>query len=167
VTAPLGVPRNPDIPANKYPHYFDLGLCGPLRTDFLDRNDYCGLFRTPTFRNVALQKGFFHNGVCHSLRQAVEFYVERETKPGQWYPRSPNGVVDKYNDLPQDAKANVNMDPPFDRKTGERPALSSTEIDDVVAFFGGCSHRRQRFHAQAAFAVAFAMRANSAQIDRK
>jgi cytochrome c peroxidase len=125
------VPRNPDIPANKNPLYFDLGLCGPLRTDFLDRNDYCGLFRPPTLRNVALRKSFFHNGVFHSLRQAVEFYVARETKPG---PRSPNGVVDKYNDLPQDAKANVNMDPPFDRKTGEPPALSPTEIDDVVAF---------------------------------
>jgi cytochrome c peroxidase len=85
-------------------------------------------------RNVALRKSFFHNGVFHSLRQAVEFYVERETKPGQWYPRSPNGVVDKYNDLPQDAKANVNMDPPFDHKTGEPPALSPTEIDDMVAF---------------------------------
>jgi cytochrome c peroxidase len=130
----LGVPRNPDIPANKNPHYFDLGLCGPLRTDFLDRNDYCGLFRTPTLRNVALRKSFFHNGVFHSLRQAVEFYVERETKPGQWYPRSPDGVVDKYNDLPQTAKANVNMDPPFDRKPGEPPALSPTEIDDMVAF---------------------------------
>ena len=30
----LGVPRNPEIPANVDPTYYDLGLCGPLRTDF-------------------------------------------------------------------------------------------------------------------------------------
>ena len=72
----LAVPRNRDIPANKDPAYFDLGLCGPLRTDFLKREDYCGLFRTPTLRNVALRQTFFHNGVFHSLREAVRFYVE-------------------------------------------------------------------------------------------
>lgn len=130
----LGVPRNPAIPANKDPAYFDLGLCGPLRTDFRDRPDYCGLFRTPTLRNVALRKSFFHNGVFHSLRQAVEFYVGRETDPGHWYPRKPDGTIDKYDDLPESAKANLNMDPPFDRHQGEAPALNAGEIDDVVAF---------------------------------
>ena len=132
----LGVPRNPDIPANKDPAYFDLGLCGPLRTDFRDRPDYCGLFRTPTLRNVALRQTFFHNGVFHSLRQAVEFYVERETDPGRWYPRKPDGSVDKYDDLPQSAQANLNIDPPFDRHAGDTPALSASEIDDIVAFLG-------------------------------
>lgn len=130
----LGVPRNPAIPANKDPHYFDLGLCGPLRTDFRDREDYCGLFRTPTLRNIALRQTFFHNGIFHSLRQAVEFYVERETNPGRWYARKPDGSVDIYDDLPQAAKANINMDPPFDRHLGDKPALSPAEIDDVVAF---------------------------------
>lgn len=130
----LGLPRNADIPANKDPAYFDLGLCGPLRTDFLKRVDYCGLFRTPTLRNIALRKVFFHNGSAHSLRDAVRFYVERETHPELWYPRKPDGSVDKYDDLPQAAKANVNMDPPFDRKEGQAPALSPAEIDDVVAF---------------------------------
>ena len=130
----LGVPRNPDIPANRDPRYFDLGLCGPLRTDFAGRKEYCGLFRTPTLRNVALRQTFFHNGVFHSLRQAVEFYVEREMDPGRWYAYRANGGVDKYDDLPEGAKANVNMDPPFDRRPGDKPALTSAEIDDVVAF---------------------------------
>jgi len=130
----LGVPRNPDIPANRDLHYFDLGLCGPLRSDFAGREEYCGLFRTPTLRNVALRQTFFHNGVFHSLRQAVEFYVERETDPGRWYAHRADGSIDKYDDLPQAAKTNVNMDPPFDRHAGERPALSPSEIDDVVAF---------------------------------
>jgi cytochrome c peroxidase len=132
----LGLPRNPDIPANRNPAYFDLGLCGPLRTDFADRMEYCGLFRTPTLRNVALRKIFFHNGVAHSLRDAVRFYVERETHPERWYPRKADGAIDKYDDLPKPAKANVNMDPPFDRGPGEAPALSPAEIDDVVAFLG-------------------------------
>ncbi|QIG93912.1 cytochrome-c peroxidase [Bradyrhizobium sp. 6(2017)] len=132
----LGVPRNPDIPANKDPAYFDLGLCGPLRTDFLKREDYCGLFRTPTLRNVALRQTFFHNGAVHSLRDSVRFYVERETRPERWYPRNADGSIDKYDDLPDRPKANVCMDPPFDRKAGDEPALTSAEIDDVVAFLG-------------------------------
>ncbi|WP_166304487.1 cytochrome-c peroxidase [Bradyrhizobium sp. 2S1] len=132
----LGVPRNLDIPANKDPIYFDLGLCGPLRTDFLKREDYCGLFRTPTLRNVALRQTFFHNGAVHSLRDAVRFYVERETRPERWHPRNAEGSIDKYDDLPDRPKANVCMDPPFDRKAGDEPALTSAEIDDVVAFLG-------------------------------
>jgi cytochrome c peroxidase len=130
----LAVPRNRDIPANTDPAYFDLGLCGPLRTDFLKRKDYCGLFRTPTLRNVALRQTFFHNGAVHSLRDAVRFYVERETRPERWYPRKADGSIDKYDDLPETSKANVNMDPPFDRKAGDAPALTPAEIDDVVAF---------------------------------
>ena len=132
----LGLPRNMAIPANKDPNYYDLGVCGPLRTDYRDRKDYCGLFRTPTLRNVALRRTFFHNGIFHTLREAVAFYVERETDPGKYYPRRPDGSVDKYNDLPDYAKANVNMDPPFDRHEGQAPALSPSEIDDVVAFLG-------------------------------
>jgi cytochrome c peroxidase len=130
----LGIPRNRDIPANKDPAYFDLGLCGPLRTDFLKRTDYCGLFRTPTLRNVALRKVFFHNGGMHSLSDAVRFYVERETHPERWYPRKADGQIDKYDDLPAAAKPNINNDPPFDRKAGDAPALTPAEIDDVVAF---------------------------------
>jgi cytochrome c peroxidase len=132
----LAVPRNREIPANKDPAYFDLGLCGPLRTDFLKRGDYCGLFRTPTLRNVALRRTFFHNGAMHSLRDAVRFYVERETQPENWYPRKADGSIDKYDDLPETPKANINMDPPFDRKAGDTPALTAAEIDDVVAFLG-------------------------------
>ncbi|WP_228975721.1 hypothetical protein [Paraburkholderia gardini] len=31
-------------------------------------------------------------------------------------------------------QANLNMDPPFDRKPGDAPALDDAEIKDVVAF---------------------------------
>jgi len=130
----LAVPRNPDIPANHDPGYFDLGLCGPLRRDFSERKDYCGLFRTPSLRNVAVRTVFFHNGGVHNLRDAVRFYVERETRPENWYPRRADGTVDLYDDLPAAYRDNINRDPPFDRGRGDKPALDDHEIDAVVAF---------------------------------
>ena len=80
------MPRNREIPANADPHYFDLGVCGPLRTDLAGHGEYCGRFLTPTLRNVALRQTFFHNGAVHTLREAIEFYVERDTDPGQMVP---------------------------------------------------------------------------------
>jgi cytochrome c peroxidase len=130
----IGVPRNPEIPANADPAYYDLGLCGPLRADFKGREDYCGLFRTPSLRNVALRKSFFHNGIFHDLRRAVEFYATRDTDPGRWYPRNPDGSVHKFDDLPPQYWKNLSDEPPFDRKPGDPPALTEAEIDDVVAF---------------------------------
>ena len=40
----------------------------------------------------------------------------------------------KYDDLPPQYQANVNIEPPFDRRPGDRPRLSTEEIDDVIAF---------------------------------
>lgn len=132
----LGLPRNAAIPANADPGYFDLGVCGPYRTDLGDRADYCGLFRTPTLRNVALRRSFFHNGVIRTLREAVAFYATRDSDPGRWYPASASGAVEAYDDLPPAYRPNLNMDPPFGREQGEPPALTETEIDDIVAFLG-------------------------------
>jgi cytochrome c peroxidase len=132
----LGLPRNPAIPANADPNWHDLGLCGPLRTDLAGKPQYCGLFRTPSLRNVALRKTFFHNGLTHSLREAVAFYVERDTQPEKWYPRRAGGTVAKFDDLPARYLTNVNAEPPFGGKPGDKPVLSPSEIDDVVAFLG-------------------------------
>ncbi len=132
--AALGVPRNAEIPANADPSFHDLGLCGPLRRDFLDRPEYCGMFKSPSLRNVALRRTFFHNGVFHTLRQVLEFYVERDTNPEKWYPRAGDGAVRKFDDLPSEYHANVNVEPPFDRHPGDQPALSGSEIDDIIAF---------------------------------
>jgi cytochrome c peroxidase len=122
------------IPANNDPNYHDLGLCGPQRTDLAGRSEYCGLFRTPTLRNVALKKSFFHNGFFHSLRDVVSFYATRDSDPGRWYPKNSDGTVRKYDDLPQAYWDNLNQDPPFGRKPGDAPALTDPEIDDIVAF---------------------------------
>ena len=40
----------------------------------------------------------------------------------------------KVDDLPRRYGANPNTDPPFERKPGEKSALSEAEIEDVVAF---------------------------------
>jgi cytochrome c peroxidase len=117
--AALGVPRNRDIPANRDPKYFDLGLCGPWRADLEHRDEYCGLFRTPTLRNVARRRVFFHNGVFHRLEDAVRFYARRDTDP---------------DDLPARFVKNVDMLSPFDRHPGAPPAMNDAEIEDVVAF---------------------------------
>ncbi|CAJ0694355.1 cytochrome-c peroxidase [Ralstonia mannitolilytica] len=130
----VGVPRNRKLEANADPAFFDLGLCGPDRTDLKDHADYCGRFRTPSLRNVALRKTFFHNGAIHSLEDAVRFYAQRDTQPQKWYPRKADGTVDKFDDLPPQYHANVNMEPPFGGKPGDKPVLSEADVRDIVAF---------------------------------
>jgi cytochrome c peroxidase len=85
-------------------------------------------------RNVALKQRFFHNGVIRSLRDAVRFYAERDTKPENWYPKNPDGTIAIYDDLPPQYRGNINHDVPFDRKAGEQPRLNDQDIDDIVAF---------------------------------
>lgn len=133
----LGVPRNAEIPANADPTYFDMGLCGPERDDLANRTDLCGQFKVPTLRNVATRKVIFHNGYFKSLREAVEFYVQRDTNADKWYPLGIDGRVAKFNDVPPLFARNVNtQEGPYDRHPGQDPALSELEIDDVVAFLG-------------------------------
>ena len=129
----LGVPRNAALPTNENPNFYDLGLCGPERTDLTSHPEYCGEFRVPSLRNVASRRAFFHNGVFHRLDQVVDFYVERDTNPGKWYPKVA-GRVDSFDDLPATHRKNVNHDPPFGGRPGARPALDKAEIRDVIAF---------------------------------
>jgi cytochrome c peroxidase len=42
--------------------------------------------------------------------------------------------VRKFDDLPPQYHANVNIEPPFDRHIGDQPRLSGEEIDDIIAF---------------------------------
>lgn len=132
----IGVPRNRELPANRDPAFFDLGACGPTRRDLVGIDEFCGIFKTPTLRNVALRKTFFHNGQFHDLSEVVRFYVERDIHPEKWYPQRADGSVDIYDDLPARYRANLNREPPFDRQPGDPPALDEAEIRDVVAFLG-------------------------------
>jgi len=130
----LGVPRNRKLAGNADPAFFDMGLCGPDRADLRDRGEYCGLFRTPSLRNVATRRAFFHNGVFHTLEEVLHFYAERDVRPQKWYPGKADGEVDKFDDLPARYHGNVNMEPPFGQRAGARPALTDGEIRDVIAF---------------------------------
>jgi len=133
----LGVPRNPAIPATADPAYFDMGLCGPDRLDLTARHDLCGAFKVPTLRNVATRKVFFHNGRYTNLTDVLGFYVRRDTNPEEWYPLGVNGTPVKFNDLPVAYARNVNTtEVPYNRKPGSEPALTSSEIADVISFLG-------------------------------
>jgi cytochrome c peroxidase len=130
----LGVPRNPELKVNADPSYFDMGLCGPLRKDQSDKLN-CGLFKSVSLRNTATRHVFFHNGRFHTLKDALRFYVQRDTNPDKWYPKDAHGKVDKFNDLPVALRKNVDTtDEPLRRKAGERPVWSERDIDDVAAF---------------------------------
>ncbi|AMO98112.1 cytochrome c family protein [Collimonas arenae] len=130
----LGVPRNPEIAANRNPKYFDLGICGPDRKDMAKESEFCGMFKSPTLRNVATRGAFFHNGRFHTLEDMLHFYVERDTDPAKWYPKV-KGKVAKFDDLPPRYRANIDtLDAPLNRKTGDKPALNDEEIGDLIAF---------------------------------
>jgi cytochrome c peroxidase len=117
--AALGVPRNPAIAASADPNYFDMGLCGPLRTDLRGKKEYCGKFMTPSLRNVATRHSFFHNAVFTTLKDAVTFYAERDTTQ-----------AGKFDDLPAEYWQNIDKERPF----GGSRVLSDKDIDDIVAF---------------------------------
>ena len=79
----LGVPRNMAIPANADPGYFDLGLCGPERRDLAGRAEYCGMFKAPTLRNVALQRSFYHNGIFPHVARGRGVLCGAGQRPGE------------------------------------------------------------------------------------
>ena len=146
----LGVPRNPEIPANARPDYFDMGLCGPTRTDQLAEKSFCGNFKTPTLRNVATRGAFFHNGRFHTLREALQFYVERDTSPRKWYPHADG--PQRFDDLPVALQGNVNSrNAPMTNHRGGRPVWSASDVQDVVAFLETLSdgYEQEPQHAEA------------------
>ena len=152
------IPGNPDpIPANDLdPTYFDMGLCGPLRTDHSPAqvgtpDPYCGKFKVPTLRNAATRSVFFHNGVLHSLIQVVHFYNTRDTNPEFWFPSTggtgtpsatpswalqltatPGATVLKFNDLPLAHQGNIDEEVPMG--TGNTPPdnVNATTLGDGV-----------------------------------
>jgi cytochrome c peroxidase len=131
----LAVPRNAALAANRDSAYFDLGICGPYRSDLAKETQYCGLFATPTLRNVATRHVFFHNGVYHTLQQVLDFYDFRDVAPTKIYPRGQDGKVEKYDDIPPRYRANVDVtDPPLDRALGDKPAMSPADERDIIAF---------------------------------
>lgn len=128
----LGVPRNKSA-ATTDPNFFDMGLCGPVRTDLAHRTDLCGMFKVPTLRNVALTAPYFHNGAMSTLEEVVSFYATRDSDPARWYP-TVNGVVQRFNDLPTAYRGNVTQQAPFGPPPVGGPRLSPQDVQDIVSF---------------------------------
>jgi cytochrome c peroxidase len=123
-------PRNRDLPAGSG---YDLGLCERKDTRTPSRDDkWCGSFRTPSLRNVAVRASFMHSGALRTLRDVVVFYATRATQPGRWYPPG-----QKFDDLPEKYRENVNvLSLPYNGSEGGTPPLDDDDIDAIVAFLG-------------------------------
>ncbi|MBH9553583.1 cytochrome-c peroxidase [Inhella gelatinilytica] len=128
----LGVPRTVST-ATAAPNFFDLGLCGPLRTDLSGRTELCGRFKVPTLRNVAVTGPYFHNARFSTLEEVVSFYALRDVDPARFYPVM-SGQVQRFDDLPLAYHANVERRAPFAPLPGNRARLSPQEVSDIVAF---------------------------------
>jgi cytochrome c peroxidase len=149
----LGVPRNwaisynrDDLPRPSFApangaalgapnhQYYDMGLCGPFRSDLSGKNQFCGQFRVPSLRNVALKHAYFHNGVFGSLQQVVNFYNTRDITPAQWFKKVDGITPDiAYNDLPLSLNASVDRRPPFNPLPNGRPRLLDADVRAVVS----------------------------------
>jgi len=127
----LAPPRNRSLPATRNAKYYDLGLCERSGGDYKAKTEeFCGRFRTPSLRNVAVRPSFMHNGAFSKLRDVVAFYATRDTDPKRWYK---SGFV--FDDVPKQYRPNINVDKaPYNRQEGEKPALDDAEIDAIVAF---------------------------------
>jgi cytochrome c peroxidase len=124
----VAAPRNRKLALSA--QSFDLGLCE--RKDPKKHTEdpwFCGAFRTPSLRNVALRQSYFHNGTFSSLRDVVRFYAQRGTNPEAFYPHG------SFDDLPEKYWDNVNtLIPPYNLRKGEPPTLDDAEIDALIAF---------------------------------
>lgn len=131
----LAAPRNSALQRNHDASYYDLGVCDQKPGGRKELAPYCGMFATPTLRNVATRHTFFHNGVFHTLEDVMDFYVLRDLEPQRFYPKGADGKVQVYNDIPAAYRGNVDKtDAPFDRKPGEAPALNEAERKAIIAF---------------------------------
>jgi cytochrome c peroxidase len=127
----IAVPRNRALPANRDPRHFDEGLCATGRANgWPDSGQWCGYFRTPSLRNVAVRERYMHNGVFSNLRDVVAFYATRAIEPERWYK---DGRL--FDDVAPRHQGNVNVATmPYNRRKGMKPALDDADIDAIVAF---------------------------------
>ena len=129
----IALPRNRELPGNRSPASFDLGLCARKSAEVPSSDErFCAGFRTPSLRNVAARGSFGHNGVYKTLREVVAFYARRAVAPDRIYPPR-----QKFDDVAPKYVGNVNIYAPiYSRKEGATPPLSDDDIDAIVAFLG-------------------------------
>jgi len=127
------VPRNGSALGAPGHDYYDLGLCGPVRTDIVSRTRLCGAFKVPTLRNIALTAPYFHNGVFNTLEEVVAWYITRDSDPARWYVKADGSADIAYNDQPAAYSGNVNVsEVPYIPSLA--PTLSNSEMADLVRF---------------------------------
>jgi cytochrome c peroxidase len=129
----VATPRNRALPGNRDPSTFDLGLCERKNTRTpSDDGQWCGSFRTPSLRNVAVRETFMHNAGFKTLRDVVVFYANRASSPDRFYPKG-----ERFDDLPAKYRQNVNVSSrPYNRPENGKPGMSDEDIDAIVAFLG-------------------------------
>jgi cytochrome c peroxidase len=139
----VGVPRN-RLGQTADPTHPDLGLCerkGAVKATSEDR--FCGAFRTPSLRNVAVRESFMHNGAFTKLRDVIAFYATRDTEPRRWYP----GEV--YDDLPKQYHLHINADTvPYVPTREGMARLNEADIDALVAFLESLTDAEYRLAAR-------------------
>jgi len=105
----IGVPSNPDNPANKANASFvDLGLGGRLADEGVPAaaaED--GKFKTPTLRNIELTAPYMHNGVYDSLHAVIQHYdIDVPSRNSE-----PEVIANIATELEFDTFNNLNLSP--------------------------------------------------------
>ena len=108
-------------------------------------------------RPPLVRPGSPHNGVIHSLDQAIRFYNTPDTRPELWYspvggrakirpdPGFPRyglvttqyigGTVQKFDYLPAAYRANLDKQRPLDgRAAGSEPPMTEPQVSDLISF---------------------------------
>jgi cytochrome c peroxidase len=134
----LGVPRTPNNPVYKLPKKFnpegkkflDIGLAAnPTVIADGRAQQEIGKVKVPTLRNIALTAPYMHNGYFKDLKNVVDFYNTRDTKPVCRDPMTSEEIAVQQGCWPvAEIKENVNKDELGDLK------LTEQEVDDIVAF---------------------------------
>ena len=113
--------RSPPTPTRRY---HDLGLCERKQIRRCRRRDpkWCGAFRTPSLRNVAVRERFMHNGAFTTCATSWP-----STRPAPPTPRAGTRPATKFDDVPAKYRRNVNVDvAPLQPARGRRARRSTT-----------------------------------------
>ena len=134
----LGVPATPNNPFYLLPKEFnpdgkkflDIGLAANPQVKADGRaSQERGKVKVPTLRNIELTAPYMHNGYFNDLRNVVDFYNTRDSKPA-----CPNPLTAEADAIRQDCwpaaevKENVNTEELGNLK------LTDQEVDDIVVF---------------------------------
>jgi cytochrome c peroxidase len=112
---------------------------GPAADEDFGREDFTGdpsdryAFRTPSLRNVAVEAAFMHDGAFTSLRAAIRHHLDVAASVLAYDPTAQGLPVDLAGPVGPTAPLLDTLDPLLRRPI----RLSSTELDDLVAFVRG------------------------------